>query len=179
MKNENLEKLLTQLAEKTAEPVRPDLADDIKRSIPRDLSARRHGLDTTSIIIDLRVGKWTAAAAIAATVILCIGLFGGKDLATDGIQGGKLIFDYWLGGKAADDRAIVTPSKLYGDLVRQGKEVVYYGPACGSYDSNAPLMHWRLDNGNYMIRFVDARQQEVTADQLVQIQAKMLQNRAR
>ena len=41
MKQEKLDNLLNELAERTAEPVRPGLAEDIKEQIPAGLGTHR------------------------------------------------------------------------------------------------------------------------------------------
>ena len=81
MEQERIEQLLNELAQRTAEPVRPGLADEIKARIPDKPARHKSGLDTIRIIIDLRVTKLAAAAAIIITLLLCVTLLGGKDPA--------------------------------------------------------------------------------------------------
>ena len=85
MKEERVEKLLQQLADKTAEPVRPGLSEDIKHHIPHRLIRHRGGMDSINIVIDLRVNKLAAAAAIIITLILCLNFLGDRNLAESGI----------------------------------------------------------------------------------------------
>ena len=79
MKEEKLEKLLNELADATAERAPTYLAEDVKHQIPRQLSPHKGGLDTISIIIDLRINKLTAAAAIILVMILFVKFFGGQN----------------------------------------------------------------------------------------------------
>jgi hypothetical protein len=179
MKEEKLEKLLNELTGITAEPVRPGLAEDIKHQIPHRFAPHRGGMDTVNIIIDLRISKLAAAAAIAITTVLLASFLGGRDLSGGGIyQDGKMLVKYLLGGDSASkSQALVGMSELYEHLVRQGKEVVYYGNNIDPEDSNAVLMQWKLPDGKYRVTFGDLRAKTVTAEELVELQAQMLQKK--
>jgi len=179
MREEKLGKLLSELAEQTTEPVRPDLAEDIKQHIPPRLIPYRKGIDTINIMIDLRVSKLTAAAAIIITTILLVTLFGGRNSTGKGIgiQDSKLLAKYLLGG--ADTSNISTGRTKYEILVHQGKDVVFYGGIIDPEDSNAVLMHWGLSNGKYRVVFGDLREREVSAEELVRLQAQMLQKKGK
>jgi hypothetical protein len=77
VREEKLGKLLNELADATAGPVHPYLAEEIKHQIPQQLSPHKGGIDTVNIIIDLRISKLAAAAAIIITMILFANFFGG------------------------------------------------------------------------------------------------------
>ena len=95
---EYLKKALNELAQRTAEPVRPGLAEDIKHRIPQQLSPHRGRMDTINIMIDLRVGKLTAAAVIIITMVLCARFFDGQYSTCEGIfQDSKMLVKYFLG----------------------------------------------------------------------------------
>ena len=85
MKDDEFGKMLSELGSRSAEPVRPTLADDIKAHIPSRFAAHRRGMHTINIIIDLRVGKVAAAIAVVVTLVLLAGLLGGRNSASDGI----------------------------------------------------------------------------------------------
>ena len=55
MEQEKIENLLRELAEKTHEEVRPELATKIKGAIPHNLGEHKGGFHNVRIIIDLRV----------------------------------------------------------------------------------------------------------------------------
>ena len=74
MKKEEIDVLLNKLADKTQESVHPELSEDIKHQIPHRLLTHRGGLDTIKIIIDLRINKLTAAAAIIITIIFLLSM---------------------------------------------------------------------------------------------------------
>lgn len=168
MEEEKLGKLLNELAKRTAEPVRPGLAEDIKQHIPHRLVPHRGGMDTINIIVDLRISRLGAAAAIIITMILLANFHGiYKD--------NKLLARYLLGG--ADKSNILTGKTQYEHLVSQGKDVVFYGDSIDPEDSNAVLMQWRLSNGKYRVIFCDLREREVTAEELIKLQARMLQKK--
>lgn len=177
MKEEGLENLLNELAERTAESVRPGLAEDIKHQIPHRIPTHRGGMNTINIIIDLRIGKLPAAAAIIITMILLTGFFGSRD-STDGniYQEGKLLVRY-LCGTGKDD--VMTVRSRYEQLVQEGKEVAYYGNSIDLDDSNAVLMQWKVSDGKYKVIFADLRIREVSAEELVKMQARMLQEKTR
>jgi hypothetical protein len=179
VETERLEKLLNELADWTAEAVQPDLAESIKQRIPHRLIPHRSGMDTINIIIDLRVGKLAAAAAIIITMVLWGSLFRGSDSVGSGLyQDGKVMMKYLLGtGVKGSSTAAVKARYEY--LTQKGEDVVYYGDNIDPQDSNAVLMHWRLSDGNYRVVFGDLREKTVTAEELIGLQARILQKKAK
>ncbi|MHC4363315.1 MAG: hypothetical protein ACYSTZ_10840 [Planctomycetota bacterium] len=165
MRDENLERMLSELGERAGERVRPDLAEEIKAHIPEHLHAHRRGLDTINIVIDLRVGKLAAAAAIIITMILLANIHG---LYRDG----KVLARYFMGGPNQSD--ILTGKAKYDLLVKNGEEVVLYGEI-GTQDSNAVRMHWKVSQDKYKVIFGDMREAKVSAEELIRLQARMLQ----
>ncbi|MHC4159043.1 MAG: hypothetical protein ACYSSO_08180 [Planctomycetota bacterium] len=180
MKEEKVGKLLNELARATAEPVRPGFAEDIKNQIPPRLTPHRTGLDTVSIIIDLRINKLTAAAAIIITLILCASLLDGRDPAGSGIyQDSKMLVKHLLSGKGLGRSETSLAKSRYEYLLEKGKEAAYYGDNVYPADSNAVLMQWRLSDGKYRVIFGDLRERTVTAEELVKLQARMLEKKTR
>ena len=181
MREEKLGELLSELAERTAEPVSPGLAEYIKHQIPHRIVSHKGGMGTVNIIIDLRISKLAAAAVIIITMILCANFLGGRDSAGDGIyQDSKLLIKYCLGGEnASRSDVLVGMSKFYEYLVHQGREVVYYGDSIDPEDSNAVLIYWRLPDGKYMVRFGDLRAETVSAEELIKLQVQMLQRKTK
>ena len=179
MNEQKLKKLLADLAERTTEPVRPTLAEDIKKHIPHNLH-HKHGMDTVNIIIDLRISKYAAAAVIIIVLILMANFFGTQHSAENNIlQDSRMLFNYVLGGSNTD-RTDVIKSLLnkYNELVNTGKEAVYYGENLAPANNDALLMQWKLDDGKYMVIFNDLRVKAVDAEELIKLQAQMLQNKA-
>jgi hypothetical protein len=180
MNEEKLGKLLNELADATAGPVHPYLAEDIKHQIPQQLSPHRGGMGTVNIIIDLRISKLAAAAAIIVTMILFANFFGGRSQGNGGIyQSGKLLVEYCLGDIGADRSNVLTAKSRYGYLARTGKDVVYYGDSVDPQDSNAVLIQWKLSDGEYKVIFGDLREKTVSAEELIRLQARMLQKKAK
>lgn len=180
MREEKLEKLLNELADATAGPVHPHLAEDIKHQIPQQLSPHRGGMDTVNIIIDLRISKLAAAAAIIVTMILFANFFGGQSPADGGIyQNGKLLIKYCLGGIGTDRSNVLTAKSRYEYLAQRVKDVVYYGDSVDPQDSNAVLIQWKLSDGEYKVIFGDLREKTVSAEELIRLQARMLQKKAK
>jgi len=177
MTEEQLQKSLNKLAEVTGEAVRPGLAEDIKQQIPSQLSPHKVGLDSINIMIHLRVSKLAAAAVIIITMVLCANFFGGRDSTSEGIyQDSKMLVRYILGkGETAGNDGLA--SSVYS--VHDGKEVVYYGDAVDGCDNDAILMQWRQPDGRYRIILCDLRVRTVGADELIKLQAQMLQNKGK
>jgi len=177
MKEEQLEKLLNGLAKETAEPVRPGLAEDIKHHIPRQLSPHRRGMDSINIIIDLRINKFAAAAIIIMTMILLANFFGGLGSPGNGLyQDSKMLVAYILRGQA--DRAdLAAVRSRYEHLIQKGAEAVYYGHKTDLNDSNAVLLQWKLPDGSYRIVTGDLQEKTITAEELIELLSRMLQEK--
>ncbi len=179
MREENLKKLLNELADATAEAVPPHLAEDIKHQIPQQLSPHRGGVDTVNVIIDLKISKLAAAAAIIITMILCANFFGGRSQAGDGIyQNGKLLVKYCLGDIDGSRSDLSAAKSRYEYLAQRVEDVVYYGDSIDPEDSNAVLIQWKLSDGEYRVVFGDLREKTVSAEELIKLQARMLQKRS-
>ena len=176
MNEEKLTKLLNDLADATAEPVRPGLSEDIKQQIPKRISTHKGGTDTVHIVINLRISKLAAAAVIIVTILLCAGLFGGREWTSDGIVDGVKDSLAWLGAGKADVLAV---RSKYEDLVRQGKHVVYYGDRIAPGDKNAILMHLKLPDDKYRVVFGDGSTTIVNAEQLIELHSRMLLKKAK
>ena len=180
MREEKLEKLLNELADATTELVRPHLAEDIKHQIPQQLSPRRGGLDTVNIIIDLRIGKLAAAVAIIVTMILFANLHRSRSPEGDGIlQDSKLLIKYCLGNIDTRRSNVLAAKSRYEHLAQRVEDVVYYGDSIDPEDSNAVLIQWKLSNGKYKVVFGDLREKTVSAEELIKLQARMLQKKAK
>ncbi|MHC4070205.1 MAG: hypothetical protein ACYS18_10295 [Planctomycetota bacterium] len=174
-KQEKLNKLLKQLANTTEEPVRPSLADDIKNRIPRRLIPQG-GLGNINIIIDLRINKLAAAAVIIITMVICANFFARKHTPANGIyKEGKMLVKYLIGAADEEKDKVVSGKAEYEKLLSRGKEVYFYGETTDLQDSNSVLIQWKLEDGNYRVIFADLRARTVTPEQLIRLQAKMLQ----
>lgn len=181
MREERLKKLLSELAERTAEPIHPGLAEDIKRNIPHSLLLHKGRMDTVNIMIDLRISRLAAAAVIIITMILLANFLGGRDLTSNGIyQDSKLLVKYCLGGAGAGRSDVLEGmSEFYEYLVHQGKEVVYYGDSIDPADRDAVLMQWKVSDGKYKVILGDLRAKTVSAEELIKLQARMLQKKTK
>jgi len=176
MKEQEFGRLLNQLAERTKEPVPHGLAEDIKDRIPRQLHPHRGGIDTVNIIIDLRISKLAAAAIIIITMVLLAGLLGHPQLTGDDIyQDSKMLLKYFLSSAGVERSNVRMVRSRYQYLTRKGKDVVYYDQSIDPQDCNAVLMQWKLSDGKYRVIFGDLREKTVNAEELVKLQAQMLQ----
>ena len=177
MNEEKIENLLNELADATEQSVPDCLADDIKEHIPHHLPHHRGGLDTVSIIIDLRISKLAAAAAIIITMILFANFLRTKDIESGGIiQDSKLLIKYCLGGIDSKASALRAQSR-YEQLTQNLDNVIYYGDSVDTSDVNAVIIQWQLPDGRYRVVFGDLHEETVTADQLIKLQARMLQKK--
>jgi hypothetical protein len=175
MEQERIEKLLSELSERTAEPVSPGLADEIKGRIPDSLTQHKGGLNTFRIIIDLRIGRLAAAAAIIITVLLSMTLLGGRNHSGSSLfqDTGDLV-RYIIGvdkGKMASLASIEKTNQVFS---QQGREVFFYGDTTGSPEPNSLLVHWKLEDGRYRVVFSNFRTEIVTSSELIRLQADML-----
>jgi hypothetical protein len=182
MNEEKLEKLLNELADATAEPAPSYLAEEIKHQIPQQLSPHRGGLDTVSIIIDLRISKLAAAAVIVLTMVLFANFFGGRSPADGSLyRNGRLLVKYCLGGIEAERSNVLAAKARYEYIVQNQKfkDVVYYGDSVDPSDSNAVLIQWKVSDGEYRVVFGDLREETVSAEELIRLQTRMLQKKAK
>lgn len=176
-KEEKLNKLLNQLAQAATEPVRHGLADDIKNQIPQRLIPHK-GIGNINIIIDLRISKLAAAAVIIITMVICANFFAGKDFSPDSIyQEGKMLVKYLVGAGDANKDKVFSGKVEYEKLLSRGKEVYFYGDIVDTQDSNSILIQWKLVDGNYRVIFANLRAETITPQQLIRLQAQMLQKK--
>jgi len=173
---EKVEKLLSELAERVGQPVRQGLAEDIKSLIPSRIIP--HTMDTINIIIDLRVNKWAAAAAIVITLILLTSLLGGAGSAGDNIyRDGEFLMKYVFGWDGASKSEMLAVKSKYECLIQEGIEAVYFGDKADLNDADAVLLQWKLPDGRYEVILGDLHRETVTAEELIKLQVQMLQNR--
>ena len=177
MGKEELKELLNKLPVATTEPVRPGLADDIKHQIPQKLSPHRGGINTINIIIDFRINKLAAAAAIIITIIFCATFLGGRDSTGGSVLQDSMLLIKYLGD--ADASVISAGRSKYEHLLERGEDVVWYGDRLSPKDSNAVLMQRKLDDGMYEVMFIDGREKQVTTEELLQLLTRMLQKKAK
>jgi hypothetical protein len=114
-------------------------------------------------------------------MILLAHLFGSRDLTSGGIyQDSKLLARYLLGGGSVGrSDELGSMSKSYEHLVQGGRDAAYYGDSIDPEDGNAVLMHWKLSDDKYRVIFGDLREMEVSAEELIKLQSRMLQKRAK
>jgi hypothetical protein len=175
MKEEKLKELLNELGRRATEPVRPGLGEQIKQQIPHRLARHKIGWDTVNIIIDLRLSKSVAAAVIIITMILLVNLFAGRDSAGRGIfQDAVLLIKYW--GRVAENGVSAGRSK-YEHLLHRGEDVTWYGDCIDPEDNKAVLIQQKLPEGRYVVTFVEGHEQQVSADELIKLLSRMLQNK--
>jgi len=179
MDRHKTKELLQALAERGIERARPDLCDRIKARIPARLTV--HRLDTINIIVDLRISRVAAAAAILLALFLIGGFFGTRDASgTRFYEDGKLFLRYALGGEGACRAEFLDNLVRFRDeLAAQGREVVYYGDQVKLQDPCAVIMHWKVSEDRYAVILGDLTTRTVSARTLITLQAHMLQARSR
>jgi len=176
-KEEELKELLNKLPDVITEPVPQGLGEDIKRQIPHRLSPHRGGINTINIIIDFRINKLAAAAAIIITIIFCATFLGGRDSAGGSVlQDSMLLIKYW---GTADTSDISAGRARYEHLLGRGEDVVWYGDRLDPKDSGAVLMQRRLADGIYEVTYVDGHEEQVDSEELIQLLTRMLQKKTK
>ena len=164
---EKIEQMLGDLAAKGFERPRPGLLGQIKDRIPAHLSS--HRLDTMHIIVDFRINRLTAAAAIIAVVILAGTIFGGRNVVTDGAS----VLKYAMGGEEVGRTEILESlAKSYPEfLATQDRDFVYYRNRNASKDPNTILMFWSQDPnaGTYGVIFGDLSTRTVNTETLAEL----------
>jgi hypothetical protein len=179
MEKRELEELLKALPGRLIEQARPGLAQEIKNRIPHRLSL--HRMDTINIIVDLRISRMAAAAAILVAVFLIGAFFGGRDAGgLQVVQDGKLFVKYALGGEKAYKAEVLGELAKFRDaLAAQGREVVFCGDRANLKDQYAILMYWPLPDGKYGVILGDLSARTVTSKTLIRLQARMLQEKTK
>lgn len=177
MGEEKLKHLLNELAERATEPVRPGLSEDIKHQIPHRLTRHKIGWDTINIIIDLRMSKSVATVVIIVATIILLNFFGSHNSVDGGILQDSMWLIKYLGGTGRSDTSV---GRLkYEHLINTGKDATWYGNGLDPKDSNAVLMQRKLTNGKYEVMFVDGREKQVSAEELVELLTRMLQKKTK
>lgn len=181
MAEKNINELLRELAGATTEPVRGDLAEQIKHRIPPRIAHHWSGWHRFHIFIDLRISRLAAAAVIIITTIFLANFLGDGDATYNGIyQDGKLVLKYIRDGKNPGRGEVLAGMAKFQDfLASEGKDVMYYGDKVSSKDKYAILMHWKLPNGRYRVIFGDLRPGTVSSNVLILLQARMLQKKTK
>ncbi len=171
---EQIEKLLRAFPKRGLEPVRPGLMQEIKNRVPHRLIA--HRMDSINIIVDLRISRVAAAAAIIVALVVAGALFGGREaLSRRMVEDGKVFLKYTFAGENAYRGDVIGELlNLRDGLVSQGKEVVYYGDRAHLHDPHVVLMHWKLDEDRYGVILGDLSARTVSGKTLIRLQAYML-----
>jgi len=140
-----------------------------------------HRWDTINIIVDLRISRVAAAAAIVLAMLLIGSFFGGRDAAGARMfEDSKLFLKYTLGGEnACKAEFLGNLAQFRDDLIAQGREVVYYGDQAKLKDPCAIIMHWKLSDDRYAVILGDLTTRTVGPKTLIALQAHMLQSRAK
>ena len=174
-----IEELLRLLPGRIIERARPGLAEEIRNRIPARLSL--HRMDTVSIIVDLRISRVAAAAAILVAVFVIGAFFGGRDEAgLQMYQDGKLFIKYALGGEKAYNAEVLGELTKFRDaLTAQGREVVFCGGRAKLNDPYAILLYWPLPDGKYGVILGDLSARTMTAKTLIRLQTRMLQEHSK
>ncbi|MHC4510719.1 MAG: hypothetical protein ACYTAO_17485 [Planctomycetota bacterium] len=177
MEDRKVHELLAELPRRWTEPVRPGLGEEIRQRIPHRLARHKIGWDTVNIIIDLRLSKSVAAAVIVVAMILLLNLFGDRDSSVRGLlRDGVLLVKYWGGAGRNDISAL---RSKYEHLLGRGEQVKWYGDSIDTKDGRAMLMQQKLSDGTYVVTSVDGRERQVDSEELLDLLARMLQEKAK
>ena len=159
----DIERMLDNFAENGFEKPRRGLLQEIKDRIPVRLAS--HRLDTINIIVDLRINRVAAAAAIVFVVILAGAYFGVRDMMNDGAS----VIRYALDGEEISRAK--TLDNLSQFLTSQGRQVIYSANREALKDPDTILMFWRQDpnEGTYGVIFGDLSTRVVNGEELMDL----------
>jgi len=175
MDKQQVTELLKALPPRLDDPPRPALAVEIKRRIPERLIP--HRMDTINIIVDLRISRVVAAAAVLVALALIGVIAANRSGALETYHDGKLMLQYALGGEDAYKGDVLSGLVSFRDsLIAQGREVVYYGDRADPKDKMAILMHWKLSDDQYGVILGDLSARTVSSTTLIRLQARMLRD---
>lgn len=174
MGTHRIEDLLRTLGQRGLERPRPELGQEIKDRIPHRLIP--HRMDTINIIIDLRVSRLAAAAAIVLVVLVIGSCFGGRDAVSRRMyEDGKLFLRYALAGDdACKAQVLGNLARFRDDLEARGREVVYYGDSVDIRNKYDIVMHWKLSDDKYGVILGDLSARTISAKTLITLQNHML-----
>ena len=177
MGTHRIEDLLKELGGSIERP-RAGLRQEIMNRIPHRLIP--HRMDTINIIVDLRISRLAAAAAILVAMVLIGGFLSGRDAAGKRVyEDTNLLLRYTLSGEnVCRPQILDSLAKFRDDLTAQGREVVYYGDQVDLKNRYAVLMHWRLPDDEYGVVLADLTARTVSARTLITLQTHMLQEQA-
>jgi len=175
MGTHRIEDLLKTLAERGIKRARPELGQEIKARIPSRLIP--HPMDTISIIVDLRISRVAAAAAILLAMLGIGSFLGGRDATGAKMyEDSKLFLRYTLGGEnACKAEFLGNLAQFRNELAAQGREVVYYGDQAHLNEPCAVIMHWKLSEDKYGVILGDLTARTVSARTLITLQDHMPQ----
>jgi hypothetical protein len=175
MKRDRVEIMLGELGQATGQAVGGDLGDRLKAGIPQELRPHRGGMDSINIIIDLRVSRLAAAAVIVGATLLFATFFGSRDPEAGLYSDSKAIIEYLSRANELSVGAVAAVSAAKDAGTLDDREFVIYGERSGSGDSNDLLMHWKIGEGKYRVMFSDKHTDTVDSEELIRLQAGMIQ----
>ena len=174
MSCQKVENLLKKLAGLTEKDPPENLAKDIKKQIPNSINNQKKH-DTINIMIDLRISKLTAAAAIIITMLVFFGIYSDNNSGSGLYQESKILLNYILGPANKKEHSGYTAwHNYYKQLKKEGKQAYYFGDRIELDDPNAILMYWKDANDQYRVIYGDLRVTTVKQDQLIHLQSEML-----
>ena len=174
---ERIKELLSALAVRGRDRPRPELAQEIKNRIPRQLVP--HRIDWVGILAELRISRSAAAAAILIALVVLGSFFGGTNaVGKQMYEDSKLLLQYTLSGEnACRGRILDSLKQFQDDMIAQGREVVFYGDQIDFNNRYAVVMHWKLSEDKYGVVLGDLSARTVSRDMLIRLQTYMLQER--
>lgn len=178
MGTEDIKRDLKGLAERGIEPAPRGLVERIKSHIPQRLVL--HRWDTVSIIVDFRISRIGAAAAIILALVVAGGVFGGREgIGASVLRDSRLFLQYKLRGESVSSSlAPEDVMRLRDGLLAQGREVVCYSENPTAADKFSILMYWKLSGDDYCVVMGDLSTRTVSAKALIRLQTYMLQKRS-
>lgn len=147
--------------------IEPDIPDDFIL-----ISDEADGLDEGKAIIGLKAFAEVTEGLYPNSLSMSHVLFDGSKAIED-----RLGSNPWAGPDRDQAETLwrrvisVKPTCLfYAELLKQGKDVAYYGDAVTAEDADAVLMRWRISENQYRVIFGDLTAKDISAARLAELE---------
>ncbi len=174
MKKDIIENNLHKISGQTNCPAPNHLCDDIKKQLDTPAAAKPKG--HINIVIDLRINKYVAAAAIIISIIMfanLLNLHSGQTLYNET----KIVLQSLL-HKDSGHTDFSDFKKLCKKLKSAGHKIEYLGDTADLKNPDSILMYTKLEGDRYSVRFINLRTEIFTSKQLIAHQTRLLQSKS-
>ena len=176
MKNDTIENNLHKISNQTNCPAPNHLCANIKKQLDTQADSPAKPKGHINIVIDLRINKYVAAAAIIISTIMfanLLNLHSDRTLYSET----KIVLQSLL-HKNSHHADFSDFKKLCEKLKAAGHQIEYLGDTADRSDPDSILMYTKLADGNFSVRFINLRTEIFTSQELIAHQTKLLQKKS-